>query len=324
MGAFDPEVVDAVWAAVEPLLSNPPPDTHPLGCHRQRVSDRICFEAILVRLALGCAWVTAEALCGQPGVRYHPAGPARRVDRGRVFDTVVAEALAGYDRLIGLELSECAIDGSTHKAPCGGQGTGKNPTDRGKLDWKWSLLSDRAGIPLGWAADGANRHDSILVPATLEAVGARGLLGDGETLRLDRGYDSAVVRDLVAACGIDDLICAKRRTAGAAPTKRSVPLGMRWPIERTNSWLANYGQLRRNTDRRTIHRLAQIALTVAVLLTAWRNRCLPGQCQSSRGFCWSRTDSTWFFVVGGGAGGRVRTRRRVRTRSAWRSSSRSF
>lgn len=187
-----------------------------------------------------------------------------------------AKPLAGYDRLIGLELSECAIDGSTHKAPCGGQGTGKNPTDRGKLGWKWSLLSDRAGIPLGWAADGANRHDSILVPATLEAVGARGLLGDIETLHLDRGYDSAVVRDLVAASGIDDLICAKRRPAGAAPTKRSVPLGMRWPIERTNSWLANYGQLRRNTDRHTIHRLAQIALTVTVLLTAklidWRNR----------------------------------------------------
>jgi hypothetical protein len=51
---------------------------------------------------------------------------------------------------------------------------------------------------------------------------------------------------------------------------------MRWPIERTNSWLANYGQLRRSTDLRIIHRLAQIALTVAVLLTAklidWRKK----------------------------------------------------
>ncbi len=273
MRAFDPEVVDAVWAAVKPLLPDPPADTHPLGCHRRRVSDRICFEAILVRLALGCAWITAEALCGNRVSDTTLRGRRDEWVAAGVFDTLVAEALAGYDRLIGLELSECAIDGSTHKAPCGGQGTGKNPTDRGKLGWKWSLLSDRAGIPLGWAADGANRHDSILVPPTLEAVGARGLLGDIETLHLDRGYDSAVVRDLVAACGIDDLICAKRRPAGSTPAKQSVPLGMRWPIERTNSWLANYGQLRRNTDRRTTHRLA---LTVAVLLTAklidWRNR----------------------------------------------------
>jgi hypothetical protein len=42
MGALDPGVVHAVWAAVEPLL--PPPDrSHPLGCHRPRVPDRVCF-----------------------------------------------------------------------------------------------------------------------------------------------------------------------------------------------------------------------------------------------------------------------------------------
>ena len=42
---------------------------------------------------------------------------------------------------------------------------------------------------------------------------------------------------------------------------------MRWPVERTNSWLSNYGQLRRNTDRRIIHRLAQFALAIALILT---------------------------------------------------------
>ncbi len=82
--------------------------------------------------------------------------------------------------------------------------------------------------------------------------------------------------DLVAGRGIDDMVCAKRRPRGTNTGKRSAPLGMRWPIERTNSWLANYGHLRRSTDLRIIHRLAQIALTVAVLLTAklidWRNR----------------------------------------------------
>ena len=76
------------------------------------------------------------------------------------------------------------------------------------------------------------------------------------------------MHDLVASCGIDDLICAQRRPAGTATTKLSIPLGMRWPIERTNSWLANYSQPRRSTDLRIIHRRAQIALTIAVLLTA--------------------------------------------------------
>jgi len=40
--------------------------------------------------------------------------------------------------------------------------------------------------------------------------------------------------------------------------------GMRWPVERTNSWLSSFGQLRRNTDRRPQHRLAQLALAIAL------------------------------------------------------------
>jgi hypothetical protein len=42
----------------------------------------------------------------------------------------------------------------------------------------------------------------------------------------------------------------------------------RWPIERANSWLSNIGQLRRNTDTRILHRLAQLALAIALLLAA--------------------------------------------------------
>ena len=54
---------------------------------------------------------------------------------------------------------------------------------------------------------------------------------------------------------------------------------MRWPVERTNSWLSNFGQLRRNTDRHPQHRLAQLALAIVLLITAklidWRNRWNP-------------------------------------------------
>ena len=76
------------------------------------------------------------------------------------------------------------------------------------------------------------------------------------------------------------LICAKKRAPGTAGGDRlPVPLGMRWPVERTNSWLSNYGQLRRNTDRCTEHRLAQFDLALSMLLTAklidWRNRWSP-------------------------------------------------
>jgi hypothetical protein len=84
-------------------------------------------------------------------------------------------------------------------------------------------------------------------------------------VHLDRGYDNGVVRSLATSAGIGDLVCSKVRPRGSAVAKKLVPLGMRWAIERTNSWLSNFGQLRRNTDRRVVHRLAQLALAVALL-----------------------------------------------------------
>ena len=276
MRALDPEVMDAMWAAAEPLLPCRG-DDHPLGCHNPRIPDRVCFEGIVIRLVTGCSWVTAERLMA------HRASDttlrARRdewVDAG-VFDALADEALRAYDRIVGLDLTETAVDGSIHKAPCGGDGTGKSPVDRGKSGWKWSLLTDRNGIPVSWAADGANRHDIVLFEPTVAAAG--GLLADVETLHLDRGYDYGAVKACAANHGIDDVVCAKRRKRGAAAAKTTVPLGLRWAIERTNSWLSNFGQLRRNTDRRPRHRFAQLALAIALLLTAklidWRNRWSP-------------------------------------------------
>jgi transposase len=278
MRALDPEVGDAVWAAIAPLL--PPPDrTHPLGCHRPRASDRDCFDGMLVRLVAGCSWEDAERLCG-----HKVSDTTMRTRRDEwiaagVFDGVVEEALRAYDKIIGLLLSDVSVDGSLHKSPCGGEGTGKNPTDRGKLGWKWSILTDLNGIPFGVAIDGANRNDSVMLAPTLDHAGVRGLLSDIETLWLDRGYDSDVTRERLAERNIDDAIIAKKRKRGASQTKKNQPMGLRWPVERTNSWLSNYGQLRRNTDRKNIHRLAQLSLAIAFLLTAklidWRNRWSP-------------------------------------------------
>lgn len=278
MRALQAEVIDAVWAAVEPLLPATT-DEHPLGCHRRRVPDRVCFHGILIRLVTGCAWVDAERLLNGAVSDTTLRGRRDLWLAAGVFETLVAEALAAYDRVIGFDFSECSVDGSQHKAPAGGEGAGPNPTDRGKQGWKWSLLADRDGIPFGWASDGANRHDTMLLPATLAAAAERGLLDEIDTLHLDRGYDNGAVRGLITEVGIDDLICSRKRPPGTAIGKLSVPLGMRWPIERTNSWLTNFGQLRRNTDRRTHHRLAQLALAIVFLIAAklidWRNRWNP-------------------------------------------------
>lgn len=273
MLALHPRAVTAVWAAIEPLLPVPV-DHHPLGCHRPRVPDRECFEAILVRLVTGCSWDVA----GRLGKGSETTLRRRRDEwlRAGVFDALVAEALAAYDRIIGFDLRDVALDGSLHKAPSGGEGTGPNPCDRGRSGWKWSVLTERNGIPLGWATDGANRSDVILVDPTLDDVARRGLLPELETVHLDRGYDNTRVQAALQQRHLDDVICAKRRKYGEGKIKVKIPLGMRWPVERTNSWLSNFGQLRRNTDRHIPHRLAQLALAITMIITVklikWANR----------------------------------------------------
>jgi hypothetical protein len=245
------------------------------------VPDRICLWAILARLVTGWSWVSVEAI-----LSYEVSDTTLRSRRDEwtaagVFDALCQEALRAYDRIIGLDLSEVALDGSLHKAPCGGNGTGKSPVDRAKLGWKWSVAADANGIPIGWAIDGANRNDVKLLGPTLEHVATAGLLGDIETLHLDRGYDYPKIRTQLAELGLSD-VCIQRRVvpdARSTNTKRPLRLGLRWVVEGTNSWLSNYGQLRRNTDRCALHRHAQLCLAVAIIITAklidWRNRWSP-------------------------------------------------
>ena len=265
MLALDPAVVDAVWASFAAYLPERSQAAHPLGCHRPRVSDRDCFEAILFRLVTGCSWDVAGRLGKGSGTTLR-----RRRDESLAAGAcqyLVEEAIAAFDKVIGLDFSDVSLDGSLHKAPAGGEGTGPNPTDRGKTGWKWSLATDANGVPIGWVSDGANRNDSILLAPTLDDVAQRGLLEDIETLWLDRGYDSAVTRTRLAERGIDDAVIAMKRKRGSAGTTKNQPMGLRWPVERTNSWLSNFGQLRRNTDRFIAHRLAQFALAVALIIT---------------------------------------------------------
>jgi transposase len=227
---------------------------------------------------LGCSWTSAEVLLD--GAVSDTTLRARRDEwvAAGMFEHLEAEALAAYDRIIGLDFTHVAIDGSQHKTPCGGEGTGVNPVDKRKLGWKWSIATDTNGIPFAAAFAGANRHDVILLEPTLADAQRRGFLTEIDTLHLDRGYDYHRTRDVCATYGINNVVCPKKNRPGHGRVK-VIPLGRRWPVERTNSWLATFGQLRRNTDRRHHHRQAQFQLAVALLLTAklidWRNQWSP-------------------------------------------------
>jgi len=155
MSAPEPSDVDAVWQSIAAYPPKREEATQPLGCHRPRISDRDCFEANAFSLVTGGSWDVARRL-----------GKGSETTLRRRRDEWVAtgasihptgEALRASDRVIGPDLSEVSIDGARHKAPAGGEGTGPNPTDRGKTGWKWSVATDTN------EAIGAHGSPSVLI-----------------------------------------------------------------------------------------------------------------------------------------------------------------
>lgn len=70
---------------------------------------------------------------------------------------------------------------------------GRNPTDRGKNGVKRSLLVEESGGPLSVIVAGANRHDTKLLAATLDAIVVQRPAPTKEKpqhLCLDKGYDN--------------------------------------------------------------------------------------------------------------------------------------
>jgi hypothetical protein len=84
--------------------------------------------------------VIAELVYGSGYERIATPGCSDRTIRRRLGDwadagvgeQVLRTALAGYDRMIGLDLDDLPDDGSITKSPCGGEVAGRRPVDGGK------------------------------------------------------------------------------------------------------------------------------------------------------------------------------------------------
>ncbi|MGB9113494.1 MAG: hypothetical protein WCF24_12310, partial [Acidimicrobiales bacterium] len=77
--------------------------------------------------------------------------------------------------------------------------------------------------------------------------------------------------------GIAAVIPLRRKpNAKSERDAKRARLGERWRVERANSWLSNFGLLRRNTDRKLIHREAALDLAMTLVLTTklmkWNKR----------------------------------------------------
>ena len=239
MPALPPYLIEPIWQQFSALLPEHRTD-HPLGCHRSRIPERVVFEKLVQVLVFGCAYERiAEEGCSESTLR-------RRRDEWiglGVMERLREICLDAYDRLIGLELSEVAVDGCITKAPCGGEKAGKSPVDRGKMGLKRSMAVDASGIPLGTVTAPANRHDSPLLVPTLETAGALGLAQEGASVHLDRGYDSEPTRERLRKLGLGWEISGRGKPAPFWATRR-------WVVERTGAWQNAHKKLVWCTERR--------------------------------------------------------------------------
>jgi IS5 family transposase len=135
------------------------------------------------------------------------------------------------------------VDCCITKAPCGGERSGRSPVDRGKGGLKRSVAVDGRGIPLGSVTAPANRHDSLLSTPTLDVAQELGMVAEGATVHLDRGYDSELTRARLLERSLLAEISRKGRPAPLNATKR-------WVVERTNSWQNAHKKLLWCTERR--------------------------------------------------------------------------
>lgn len=115
---------------------------------------------------------------------------------------------------------------------------------------------------------GANLHDLRqllqLVFVEFPRVGGRPgrPLDRPRRVIADKGYDCQTTRDLLAASGIESQI-SKRGQPNESPLGR-----IRWPIERTISWLKQFRRLRIRWDR--LAHIHQAFLDLACSIIAWR------------------------------------------------------
>jgi transposase len=258
--ALPSSVLEPLWVQVAALLPRRQ-DTHPLGCHRPRIPDRIVFDKLTQVLVFGCGYRRiADTTCSATTLR-------RRRDEwitAGVAEQLRLAVLAAYDRMLGLELEHLVVDGCTTKAPCGGQVAGPSPVDRRKQGLKRSVAVEAGGIPLAVLAAPANRRDDGLLAATLDAAAtvtaaAVGPLPGMLTVHLDAGYDYQPCREVLAERGMVGAIAARGVPA-------PVQVGRRWVIERTHAWGNQYGKLRWCTERRRLVVQFWLILASAVIV----------------------------------------------------------
>ncbi len=146
-----------------------------------------------------------------------------------------------------------------------GKKTGPNPTDRGKLGTRRSILTDQRGTPLAAIVIAANTHDVKSAFKTLDGVVVERPMPrryHPQHLCLDKGYDSREIKaGVVQRKYIPHM---RHRGEMEKPAKRYKP--KRWVVERSASWLNRFRRLLIRWEKKAENYLALVQLACCIVV----------------------------------------------------------
>jgi transposase len=240
-----PLLSDELWQVLRPLLPPAKPRRFRFP-GRKPIGDRQALTGILFVLKTNIPWedLPAEMGCGSGMTCWRRL---RDWNEAGVWPRLHQVLLQRLDNAHLLNWTRAAIDSTFARALGGVEGSGPNPTDRGRPGIKQHVLVDANGVPLAGDATPANTPDIKELLPLVDSCGPRDEADEPRRLPRklygDRAYDSEPHRDELRARGIEPKL-AKRQTASGSG------LGVyRWVVERTISWLHSFRKLRLVTEK---------------------------------------------------------------------------
>ncbi len=230
---------------------------------RPRIDDRAALTGIL-KTGIPWEYLPRELGCGSGMTCWRRLREWMLAGVWQRIHGAILQRLREHDQIMW---DRACVDAAAVPAPAGGEDTGRNPTDRGKLGCKHHLLVNERGLPLAAQISGAQVHDSRFLIRLVESIPAvKGLAGRArkrpDKLHADRAYASRAHRAWLRSRGI----AARIARYGVESRER---LGRwHWVVERTLFWLHRFRRLRIRHERRAD--MHQAFLSLASSLICWR------------------------------------------------------
>lgn len=256
-----PLLTEELWQILQPLLPPAKPRRFRFP-GRKPIGDRQALTGILFVLKTNIPWedLPAEMGCGSGMTCWRRL---RDWNEAGVWPRLHQVLLQRLDNAHLINWTRAVVDSTFARAWGGVEGSGPNPTDRGRPGLKQHILVDANGVPLAGDATSANTPEIKDLLPLVESCGP--LDENGQPRRLpekvygDRAYDSKPHRAELRGRGIEPKL-AKRQTASGSG------LGVyRWVVERTISWLHGFRKLRLVTEKTQEMQYAFLNLALALI-----------------------------------------------------------